>query len=325
MASLASKPEAHLKVALDELRMQMLGAQVLFGFQFNSGFQTRTEALSWTSRLVDVGALMLIVMAIGVVIAVPCQHRLIEKGEITGRIYQTATRYAGAALLPIALALAGDFYIVGEVVFGTWAGALGAAIAGTGSLTLLYVLPALLRPSFSKGTPMSDAHATSLHTKIDQMLTEARVILPGAQALLGFQFVVVLTQPFATMPLSAQIVHFIALCATAIAIVLLIAPAAVHRLSFAGADTARMLHIGSTLVTVALLPMAIGIALDLYVATLKILGEPMLAIALGSAALLVLLGFWYVFPLAVANAELVPTAAPVVATAAEQDNEKHYD
>jgi hypothetical protein len=38
--------------------------------------------------------------------------------------------------------------------------------------------------------------ATSLHTKIEQMLTEARVILPGVQALLGFQFVVMLTKAF---------------------------------------------------------------------------------------------------------------------------------
>ena len=32
--------------------------------------------------------------------------------------------------------------------------------------------------------------ATPLHTRIDQMLTEARVILPGAQAILGFQLIV---------------------------------------------------------------------------------------------------------------------------------------
>jgi len=35
-----------------------------------------------------------------------------------------------------------------------------------------------------------------LAKKIDQMLTEARVILPGAQALLGFQLAVILTQAF---------------------------------------------------------------------------------------------------------------------------------
>ena len=32
-----------------------------------------------------------------------------------------------------------------------------------------------------------EASSTPLHAKIEQMLTEARVILPGAQALFGFQ------------------------------------------------------------------------------------------------------------------------------------------
>jgi hypothetical protein len=39
-----------------------------------------------------------------------------------------------------------------------------------------------------------------LHTRIEQMLTEARVILPGAQALLGFQLAIVLTDTFESCP-----------------------------------------------------------------------------------------------------------------------------
>ena len=42
-------------------------------------------------------------------------------------------------------------------------------------------------------------------------LTEARVILPGAQALLGFQLSVVLTQAFEKLPVSSQIAHGMAL------------------------------------------------------------------------------------------------------------------
>jgi hypothetical protein len=39
-----------------------------------------------------------------------------------------------------------------------------------------------------------------LHARIEQMLTEARVILPGAQALLGFQLVIVLSNAFEKLP-----------------------------------------------------------------------------------------------------------------------------
>ena len=41
---------------------------------------------------------------------------------------------------------------------------------------------------------------TPLPKQIDQMLTEARTILPGAQALLGFQLTVFLTESFERLP-----------------------------------------------------------------------------------------------------------------------------
>jgi len=37
---------------------------------------------------------------------------------------------------------------------------------------------------------------TPLETQVDQLLTEARVIIPGVQALLGFQLTVTFTQAF---------------------------------------------------------------------------------------------------------------------------------
>src|SRR5207248_11613431 len=57
--------------------------------------------------------------------------------------------------------------------------------------------------------------------KIDQMLTEARVILPGSQALLGFQLAIVLTQAFDKLPFGVKVVHGAALLLVALSVVLL--------------------------------------------------------------------------------------------------------
>ena len=46
---------------------------------------------------------------------------------------------------------------------------------------------------------------TPLSTKVEQLLTEARVIIPGAQALLGFQFTVTLTRSFEQLPAGASL------------------------------------------------------------------------------------------------------------------------
>src|SRR6516162_9022923 len=43
------------------------------------------------------------------------------------------------------------------------------------------------------------------HAKTEQMLTEARVILPGAQALFGFQLAIVLTRSFEQLPRASRI------------------------------------------------------------------------------------------------------------------------
>ena len=78
---------------------------------------------------------------------------------------------------------------------------------------------------------------TPLATKIEQMLTEARVIIPGCQALLGFQFVVMLTHGFDELPAGAKIVHAAALCFVTVATILLMTPAALHRQAFGGNDS----------------------------------------------------------------------------------------
>src|SRR5439155_8173547 len=54
-------------------------------------------------------------------------------------------------------------------------------------------------------------HHTPLATKIKQVLMEARTVLPGAQALLGFQFTAILTDAFEELPPSSQLIHLISL------------------------------------------------------------------------------------------------------------------
>ena len=79
-----------------------------------------------------------------------------------------------------------------------------------------------------------DTTETPLGTKIEQLLTEARVIIPGAQALFGFQFVAMLTAGFDRLPQASKVMHALALGLIAINIVLLMMPAALHRLSYGG-------------------------------------------------------------------------------------------
>ena len=75
---------------------------------------------------------------------------------------------------------------------------------------------------------------TPLSAKVEQMLTEAAVIIPGCQALLGFQLIAMLTSAFDELPMDAKFIHAAGLCCVTIATILLMTPAALHRQSFGG-------------------------------------------------------------------------------------------
>jgi hypothetical protein len=137
---------------------------------------------------------------------------------------------------------------------------------------------------------------TPLHQKIDHMLTEARVILPGAQAMLGFQLAIVLTRAFEQLPSELRFVHAASLGLVALAVILLMAPAAYHRIVFAGEDSPDMHRVGSMLVTAATVPLAAGIAGDVYVVIAKIAGGE-IGLASAVLAILLLFGLWYGLPL----------------------------
>jgi uncharacterized PurR-regulated membrane protein YhhQ (DUF165 family) len=137
---------------------------------------------------------------------------------------------------------------------------------------------------------------TPLNIKIEQMLTEARVIIPGGQALLGFQLIVTLTRSFAELAPTAKMIHAAGLCAVTLAVTLLMTPAALHRIAFSGEDSDEFFRIGSRLVVASVLPLAVGISADVYVVFLKVTDSSGLASLVGAGTLVGLLALWLVYP-----------------------------
>src|SRR4029453_2647559 len=195
-----------VKTGLDETRLLILGAQVLFGFQLNVVFQEGFARLNPATRLIDSVAQGLMAITIGLLIAPSMHHLIAEKGQDTLRLHRATGLFAGFALLPFGISLGLSFYIVFDRLYGT----VAAVVAGTAfclvALLFWYGIGLLMNPDIKNPTHEKKTR-TPLHTKIDQMLTEARVILPGAQALLGFQLIVTLTPPFEQLPPSSRLLH----------------------------------------------------------------------------------------------------------------------
>ena len=121
-------------------------------------------------------------------------------------------------------------------------------------------------------TQKPEKEEPNLSDRIKKVLMECRMALPGAQAFLGFQFAIVFAQGFAELPRSSQLVHFGSLVATTISIVLLIAPAAYHRLAEQGEDTEHFHRVASRLLLTALVFLAPGMAGDLLVVMRQVTG-----------------------------------------------------
>jgi len=175
-----------VRTSLNEARTLILGAQIVLGFQYQSSFQERFESLSVQARVLDGFALGLMLLSIGLLIAPTALHRIAEGGQSTGAIMHLTGRCAAAALLPFALALGLDLAIALTLAFGSGiaVGVAGGAFAvvalaawfGLCDVMMHYHGDAERREAEQEA---DERDPTPLHSLIEQMLTEARVILPG--------------------------------------------------------------------------------------------------------------------------------------------------
>ena len=141
-------------------------------------------------------ALLLILATVGLLLATPSFHQVAERGHATSQFVARASGALQRTLPLLAVALGIDVAIEIVGYAGTWR----AGLAG-GTFALLAVLVWQVAPMCAakgrerKDDPMEDSQQ-SLEARIVQALTELRVILPGAQALFGFQLSAVLTDRF---------------------------------------------------------------------------------------------------------------------------------
>ena len=296
----AGKPriEQRIKDLLDETRLVMLGTQLLLGLQFRVAFSARFAQLPPAFRWADGIALLLILAASAFLLATPAYHQLSEHGHATTAMINTASRNLRHAMLPIGLGLGIDAAIGMRSTLGTVAAIAGGLAFALASIVLWYVLPLVAARRRGQEDEAVEEKTQSLETRIEQALTEIRVILPGVQALFGFQFSAVLTQAFGKLGLADRCVHLGSMGAVAVAILLLIAPVSYHRIAAKGAAEPGVLRYCVGVMLVALGLLALGITGDSYVTTHLISGMTWLAIAVGLVAAAGFAAMIYGVPLA---------------------------
>ena len=131
--------------------------------------------------------------------------------------------------------------------------------------------------------------------ELGELLQELRVALPGVQVLFAFLLTVPFTQRFASLDHSQRRVYFAAVLAAAVSSLLLIAPAANHRLLFREGVKEAMLKAANKVAIAGLMVLALGIGLSLYLVTTMVY-ETETAIFVSIGIGLMTLFAWFVFP-----------------------------
>jgi hypothetical protein len=143
---------------------------------------------------------------------------------------------------------------------------------------------------------MPDVHKEDLEQEATHATDEARMILPGVQAILGFQLIAVFNQRFETLGTAEQWAHLAAFFLVALAMGLLITPAAYHRQVERDRVSRRFVNLASTLLSLALMPLIAGLAIDAYILVRLVAHDPAPALACAVALATGLAGLWFGLP-----------------------------
>jgi Family of unknown function (DUF6328) len=286
---------AKVKNALDEARILVLGTQVLLGFQYRAFFEPSFEKLPRANQDLKLAGLALLLAVMGLVMVPAARHRVVERGEDTSELHRFTMNSVGLALLPFAAALGLDLYDAGwtrSPKLGVALG-IGGFLLATGFWFGIALIFGRRKPQQERGGEMK------LEDKIVQVLTEARVVLPGAQAMLGFQLAMTLMEGYEKLPDSSKNVHVGAICFIALTIVFLMAPAAYHRFVEGGEDTESFHRFASWMVIAALVALPPGFAGDLWIVVRKQTRSTGAANAVAAVALTFFYGLWFFAMLAI--------------------------
>ena len=143
---------------------------------------------------------------------------------------------------------------------------------------------------------MSDGDKETKAERLDRELTELvqelRVLLPGVQVLFGFLLVVPFSVGFRSVDGGERALFFVAIAATTISAVLLIAPSARHRARFRDRDKEAII-VSSNQLTIASTAFLAAAMVAVVVLVGEYLYNWVLGVIAGSVTFVLIAWFWY--------------------------------
>jgi Family of unknown function (DUF6328) len=145
----------------------------------------------------------------------------------------------------------------------------------------------------------SSESQSELMRKARVAVEEARMVLPGLQALFGFQMMSIFNVRFETLSLYAIFL-------TTLSIALIMSPAAYHRIVEPEFGSKFFVRLTSKLIAAAMVPLMLSLTFDVYIVTIVIVQSVVPSATIAILIFVVFAGLWFAYPLARRRRALTP-------------------
>lgn len=152
------------------------------------------------------------------------------------------------------------------------------------------------KPGDEKDESNDKVDNEELDKRAQNAIEEARMVLPGIQALFGFQLIAVFNQRFPQIPAGQQLLHYCALLLVGAAIGLIMAPAAYHRIAEQHSVSRFFIQLASFMIAVSMLPLLTALSFEIYILGHLVLDNDQASFWIAVAMAAYLVALWYVMP-----------------------------
>ena len=143
----------------------------------------------------------------------------------------------------------------------------------------------------------AEKETLTLSEAVTLLLEECRMVLPGIQALFGFQLIAVFNSTFhEKLSWTEQCFHLAAIGLIAMAVALVMAPAALHRQTSPQAASQNFITIASRLLLLSMFPLMLGISLDFYLIARLVLNNAVISLLLAIPLFGLFATLWFLLP-----------------------------
>jgi len=148
----------------------------------------------------------------------------------------------------------------------------------------------------SSGETRDDAESTQGDGDLSDLLSELRVLLPGAQTLTAFLIILPFNGGFSEIRDMEKVVYTITFICSVTSLILFTAPAAQHRMQRPLRNREEFKNMASRLIVIGLIPLSIALLLSTQLVISETVATPWASWGIAACLGVLILVLWWLMP-----------------------------